>query len=168
MGCRSQILALTPIIDSEPCIAALTPVRVPLLLLLPGDLSTNNWLWVIFAAGEGWHHNHHAFCYSARMGLEVSPATRKVQGCLLVEGSYFQGCRAVGCHIQHWTCWLGHHNHHAFCYSARMGFEVGLSGCWVHQSVGSLVLAFRCSVFRFWQWWWIPRGSAATSTCFVC
>lgn len=115
MGCRSQILALTPIIDSEPCIAALTPVRVPLLLLLPGDLSTNNWLWVIFAAGEGWHHNHHAFCYSA-----------------------------------------------------RMGFEVGLSGCWVHQSVGSLVLAFRCSVFRFWQWWWIPRGSAATSTCFVC
>lgn len=35
-----------------------------------GDLSTNNWFWAIFGAGEGWHHNHHAFKYSARMGLE--------------------------------------------------------------------------------------------------
>lgn len=36
-----------------------------------GDLSTNNWFWALFGAGEGWHHNHHAFKYSARMGLEV-------------------------------------------------------------------------------------------------
>lgn len=42
-----------------------------LLFLSVGDLSTNNWFWAVFGAGEGWHHNHHAFKYSARMGLEV-------------------------------------------------------------------------------------------------
>ncbi|KAL8226146.1 hypothetical protein R6Q57_018703 [Mikania cordata] len=35
-----------------------------------GDLSKNN-LWVaMFTFGEGWHNNHHAFEYSARLGLE--------------------------------------------------------------------------------------------------
>ncbi|GAA0166358.1 hypothetical protein Leryth_003056 [Lithospermum erythrorhizon] len=35
-----------------------------------GDLSRNNWWVAIFAFGEGWHNNHHAFQYSARHGLE--------------------------------------------------------------------------------------------------
>lgn len=34
------------------------------------NLSTNNWLVGLFAFGEGWHNNHHAFEYSARFGLE--------------------------------------------------------------------------------------------------
>ncbi len=34
-----------------------------------GDASTNNWLVVIVALGEGWHNNHHKFAYSARHGL---------------------------------------------------------------------------------------------------
>jgi len=34
------------------------------------DLSKNNWLFGIFAWGEGWHNNHHAFEYSARHGLK--------------------------------------------------------------------------------------------------
>ncbi|XP_022980467.1 palmitoyl-monogalactosyldiacylglycerol delta-7 desaturase, chloroplastic-like [Cucurbita maxima] len=34
------------------------------------DLSTNNW-WISFLVfGEGWHNNHHAFEYSARLGIE--------------------------------------------------------------------------------------------------
>ncbi|XP_022153399.1 palmitoyl-monogalactosyldiacylglycerol delta-7 desaturase, chloroplastic-like [Momordica charantia] len=35
-----------------------------------GDLSRNNWLINLIAFGEGWHNNHHAFEYSARMGFE--------------------------------------------------------------------------------------------------
>jgi sn-1 stearoyl-lipid 9-desaturase len=36
----------------------------------PGrDRSTNNWLVALFAWGEGWHNNHHAFPFSARHGL---------------------------------------------------------------------------------------------------
>ncbi|KAI3874598.1 hypothetical protein MKX03_035119, partial [Papaver bracteatum] len=34
------------------------------------DLSKNNWVVGIIAFGEGWHNNHHAFEYSARVGLE--------------------------------------------------------------------------------------------------
>ncbi|KAI3854757.1 hypothetical protein MKX03_017490 [Papaver bracteatum] len=34
------------------------------------DLSTNNWVLAIIVFGEGWHNNHHAFEYSARVGLE--------------------------------------------------------------------------------------------------
>ncbi|KAI3839306.1 hypothetical protein MKX03_016850 [Papaver bracteatum] len=35
------------------------------------DLSTNNWLMnIINLSGEGWHNNHHAFEFSARLGLE--------------------------------------------------------------------------------------------------
>ncbi|XP_008454222.2 palmitoyl-monogalactosyldiacylglycerol delta-7 desaturase, chloroplastic-like [Cucumis melo] len=35
-----------------------------------GDLSRNNWLVGLTSFGEGWHNNHHAFSYSARLGLE--------------------------------------------------------------------------------------------------
>ncbi|XP_022998681.1 palmitoyl-monogalactosyldiacylglycerol delta-7 desaturase, chloroplastic-like [Cucurbita maxima] len=35
-----------------------------------GDLSRNNWWVALFAFGEGWHNNHHAFEFSARHGLE--------------------------------------------------------------------------------------------------
>ncbi|KAK6915059.1 Fatty acid desaturase domain [Dillenia turbinata] len=35
-----------------------------------GDLSRNNWWVSLFAFGEGWHNNHHAFEFSARHGLE--------------------------------------------------------------------------------------------------
>ena len=34
------------------------------------DDSTNNWLVVIMALGEGWHNNHHKFAGSARHGLK--------------------------------------------------------------------------------------------------
>ncbi|KAI3944083.1 hypothetical protein MKW92_005592 [Papaver armeniacum] len=35
------------------------------------DLSTNNWLMnLLNLSGEGWHNNHHAFEFSARLGLE--------------------------------------------------------------------------------------------------
>ncbi|MCL7022573.1 hypothetical protein MKW94_015906 [Papaver nudicaule] len=35
------------------------------------DLSKNNWLANLFnGSGEGWHNNHHAFEFSARLGLE--------------------------------------------------------------------------------------------------
>ncbi|KAI3857473.1 hypothetical protein MKX03_015396 [Papaver bracteatum] len=34
------------------------------------DLSKNNWVVGLLAFGEGWHNNHHAFEYSARLGLE--------------------------------------------------------------------------------------------------
>ncbi|KAI3926674.1 hypothetical protein MKW92_019074 [Papaver armeniacum] len=35
------------------------------------DLSTNNWMMnMINLSGEGWHNNHHAFEFSARIGLE--------------------------------------------------------------------------------------------------
>ena len=34
-----------------------------------GDASTNNWLVVVLALGEGWHNNHHKFANSARHGL---------------------------------------------------------------------------------------------------
>jgi stearoyl-CoA desaturase (Delta-9 desaturase) len=34
-----------------------------------GDCSRNNFLFGIFALGEGWHNNHHAFPTSARHGL---------------------------------------------------------------------------------------------------
>ncbi|KAI3844485.1 hypothetical protein MKW92_046565 [Papaver armeniacum] len=34
------------------------------------DLSKNNWMVGYIAFGEGWHNNHHAFEYSARLGLE--------------------------------------------------------------------------------------------------
>jgi fatty-acid desaturase len=33
------------------------------------DLSTNNWIVALFAFGEGWHNNHHAFPFSARHGM---------------------------------------------------------------------------------------------------
>ncbi len=33
------------------------------------DLSRNNFLFGVFALGEGWHNNHHAFPNSARQGL---------------------------------------------------------------------------------------------------
>ncbi len=33
------------------------------------DDSRNNWLLGAVALGEGWHNNHHAFPYSARLGL---------------------------------------------------------------------------------------------------
>lgn len=37
----------------------------------PGkDHSTNNWVAALFAWGEGWHNNHHAFPYSARHGMQ--------------------------------------------------------------------------------------------------
>ncbi|KAK9677209.1 hypothetical protein RND81_11G128200 [Saponaria officinalis] len=35
-----------------------------------GDLSKNNWWVSIVTFGEGWHNNHHAFEYSARLGFE--------------------------------------------------------------------------------------------------
>ena len=41
-----------------------------------GDLSTNNWFVALFAFGEGWHNNHHAFPFSAKHGLgkrEIDP-----------------------------------------------------------------------------------------------
>ncbi|RZC64577.1 hypothetical protein C5167_008268 [Papaver somniferum] len=35
------------------------------------DLSRNNWLMnILNLSGEGWHNNHHAFEFSARLGLE--------------------------------------------------------------------------------------------------
>lgn len=34
------------------------------------DQSKNNWITAIFAFGEGWHNNHHAFQGSARHGLK--------------------------------------------------------------------------------------------------
>ncbi|XP_022980469.1 palmitoyl-monogalactosyldiacylglycerol delta-7 desaturase, chloroplastic-like [Cucurbita maxima] len=34
------------------------------------DLSRNNWVVSLLIFGEGWHNNHHAFEYSARMGIE--------------------------------------------------------------------------------------------------
>ncbi|XP_022153478.1 palmitoyl-monogalactosyldiacylglycerol delta-7 desaturase, chloroplastic-like [Momordica charantia] len=34
------------------------------------DLSRNNWVMGLLLFGEGWHNNHHAFEYSARVGLE--------------------------------------------------------------------------------------------------
>ncbi|KAI3960272.1 hypothetical protein MKW98_016996 [Papaver atlanticum] len=34
------------------------------------DLSTNNWVMGLLSHGEGWHNNHHAFEFSARLGLE--------------------------------------------------------------------------------------------------
>ncbi|XP_022956257.1 palmitoyl-monogalactosyldiacylglycerol delta-7 desaturase, chloroplastic-like [Cucurbita moschata] len=34
------------------------------------NLSTNNWVVNLLLFGEGWHSNHHAFEYSARMGIE--------------------------------------------------------------------------------------------------
>ncbi|KAI3906271.1 hypothetical protein MKW92_027198 [Papaver armeniacum] len=34
------------------------------------DLSTNNWVMGLLCHGEGWHNNHHAFEFSARLGLE--------------------------------------------------------------------------------------------------
>ncbi|MCL7024979.1 hypothetical protein MKW94_024637 [Papaver nudicaule] len=34
------------------------------------DLSKNNWVVGFLAFGEGWHNNHHAFEFSARLGLE--------------------------------------------------------------------------------------------------
>lgn len=34
-----------------------------------GDTSTNNGVVALFALGEGWHNNHHAFPFSARHGL---------------------------------------------------------------------------------------------------
>ncbi|KAI3876920.1 hypothetical protein MKX03_032465 [Papaver bracteatum] len=34
------------------------------------DLSKNNWVVGYLAFGEGWHNNHHAFEFSARLGLE--------------------------------------------------------------------------------------------------
>jgi len=34
-----------------------------------GDRSRNNWLMGVFAFGEGWHNNHHAFPSSAMHGL---------------------------------------------------------------------------------------------------
>ncbi|XP_026384659.1 acyl-CoA C20 Delta5-desaturase-like [Papaver somniferum] len=34
------------------------------------DLSRNNWMVGYIAFAEGWHNNHHAFEYSARLGLE--------------------------------------------------------------------------------------------------
>ncbi|XP_026396693.1 palmitoyl-monogalactosyldiacylglycerol delta-7 desaturase, chloroplastic-like [Papaver somniferum] len=34
------------------------------------DLSKNNWLMGLLGHGEGWHNNHHAFEFSARLGLE--------------------------------------------------------------------------------------------------
>ncbi|XP_022955961.1 palmitoyl-monogalactosyldiacylglycerol delta-7 desaturase, chloroplastic-like [Cucurbita moschata] len=34
------------------------------------DLSRNNWWMSLLAFGEGWHNNHHAFEYSARLGIE--------------------------------------------------------------------------------------------------
>lgn len=37
---------------------------------LTGDRSQNNPLLAIAALGEGWHHNHHAFPNSAKMGLK--------------------------------------------------------------------------------------------------
>jgi stearoyl-CoA desaturase (delta-9 desaturase) len=35
-----------------------------------GDDSRNNWLLAIFAMGEGWHNNHHAYQSSARQGFK--------------------------------------------------------------------------------------------------
>ncbi|BFG30105.1 hypothetical protein CerSpe_163800 [Prunus speciosa] len=37
---------------------------------LTGDMSRNNWWLGLFALGEGWHNNHHAFDFSARQGFE--------------------------------------------------------------------------------------------------
>ncbi|KAL0717268.1 hypothetical protein Bca4012_066590 [Brassica carinata] len=34
------------------------------------DISKNNWWAAIITIGEGWHNNHHAFEFSARVGLE--------------------------------------------------------------------------------------------------
>ncbi|XP_038890535.1 palmitoyl-monogalactosyldiacylglycerol delta-7 desaturase, chloroplastic-like [Benincasa hispida] len=34
------------------------------------DSTRNNWWISLFSFGESWHNNHHAFEYSARMGLE--------------------------------------------------------------------------------------------------
>ncbi|KAI3914021.1 hypothetical protein MKW98_010833, partial [Papaver atlanticum] len=34
------------------------------------DLSKNNWVMGLLGHGEGWHNNHHAFEFSARLGLE--------------------------------------------------------------------------------------------------
>eukprot|EP00667_Euglena_gracilis_P011292 EG_transcript_11539 len=36
----------------------------------PVDESRNNWWVGLIALGEGWHNNHHAFQYSARLGFE--------------------------------------------------------------------------------------------------
>jgi stearoyl-CoA desaturase (delta-9 desaturase) len=33
------------------------------------DLSRNNWWVALLSWGEGWHNNHHAFQFSARLGL---------------------------------------------------------------------------------------------------
>ena len=34
------------------------------------DFSRNNWWVAILSWGEGWHNNHHAFQFSARIGLD--------------------------------------------------------------------------------------------------
>jgi stearoyl-CoA desaturase (delta-9 desaturase) len=42
-----------------------------------GDDSRNNWFLAIFALGEGWHNNHHAYQSSVRQGFrwwEIDPA----------------------------------------------------------------------------------------------
>jgi stearoyl-CoA desaturase (delta-9 desaturase) len=33
------------------------------------DMSRNNWWVALLSWGEGWHNNHHAFQFSARLGL---------------------------------------------------------------------------------------------------
>ena len=41
------------------------------------DRSTNCWWLALISWGEGWHNNHHAFPFSARLGLrwfEFDPA----------------------------------------------------------------------------------------------
>ncbi len=51
------------------------------------DFSRNNWWVAILSWGEGWHNNHHAFQFSARIGLkwfEFDPIWWMIRGLRLV------------------------------------------------------------------------------------
>jgi fatty-acid desaturase len=53
-----------------------------------GDRSRNNWWVALFAYGEGWHNNHHAFPWSARHGMRVWEVD--------LSYAFIRFCRALG------------------------------------------------------------------------
>jgi len=64
------------------------------------DQSTNNWVVGLFAMGEGWHNNHHAFPRSAFHGLrpweiDVSGYVIRVLGVLRLAKNIYRVPQAV-------------------------------------------------------------------------